>query len=159
MLSTFHYINHGGSEFVVFRVTPEDVQSGVRVGDKEYPGFPATGAGIDGDPALRVAFFALLLRPADRDTPIEVFARDVAGQQVVVPLDYMVFPKPYQQEPHRGRRPFPSARRPGDRGGTAPDEQIPTDDVLAGIPRRSTATCGRRTIRTLRDLAKKTRPR
>src|SRR6185369_12423795 len=61
VLSQFHYINHGGSEFVVYRATPPDVESGVRVGDIEYPGYPAKGAGIDtGDPALRVAFFALL---------------------------------------------------------------------------------------------------
>src|SRR5688572_2178854 len=60
VLSTFHFINHGGSEFAVYRATPEDVQSGVRVGDREYRGFPAAGAGISGDPALRVAFFALL---------------------------------------------------------------------------------------------------
>ena len=46
VLSTFHFINHGGSEFVVYRVTPEDVMSGVRVGDKQYPGYPAKGAGI-----------------------------------------------------------------------------------------------------------------
>src|SRR5687767_10229523 len=60
VLSTFHYVNHGGSEFAVYRATPEDVESGVRVGDKEYRGFPAAGAGIPGDAALRVAFFALL---------------------------------------------------------------------------------------------------
>ena len=57
-VSTFHYVNHGGSEFVVYRATPEGVTSGVRVGDKEYPGYPAAGAGINGDAALRVAFFA-----------------------------------------------------------------------------------------------------
>jgi murein DD-endopeptidase MepM/ murein hydrolase activator NlpD len=95
VLSQFHYINHGGSEFVVYRATPEDVQSGVRVGDKEYAGFPAKGAGITtSDPALRVAFFALLF-DQDLNTPITVFARDPAGNQVVAPLDHMVFPKPY----------------------------------------------------------------
>src|SRR5687767_6457662 len=59
VLSSFHFVNHGGSEFVVYRVTPGDVASGVRVGNKEYPGFPAKGVGITGDPAVRVAFFAL----------------------------------------------------------------------------------------------------
>ena len=47
VLSQFHYINHGGSEMVVYRVTPPDVESGVRVGDQEYRGFPAGGT----DPA------------------------------------------------------------------------------------------------------------
>ncbi len=61
VLSQFHYVNHGGSEMVVYRVTPPDSESGVRVGDYEYRGFPASGAGIPAnDPGLRVAFFALL---------------------------------------------------------------------------------------------------
>ena len=38
VVSTHHYINHGGTEFVVYRATPEDVESGVVVGDVEYPG-------------------------------------------------------------------------------------------------------------------------
>ena len=96
VLSTFHYINHGGSEFVVYRATPEDVMSGVRVGDKEYPGYPAKGAGISGDPALRVAFFALLF-DQPLDAPIQVFARDEAGNEAVAALDNRVFPKAYQK--------------------------------------------------------------
>ena len=53
-------MNHGGSEMVVYRATPSDVASGVRVGDVEYAGFPLAvpNDGASGD--LRVAFFALL---------------------------------------------------------------------------------------------------
>ena len=36
--SQFHYVNHGGSEMVVYRVTPADAESGVRVGERDYPG-------------------------------------------------------------------------------------------------------------------------
>ena len=46
VVSSFHYVNHGGSEAVVYRVTPPDAQSGVKVGNYEYPGYPANGAGI-----------------------------------------------------------------------------------------------------------------
>src|SRR5438034_567878 len=49
VLSTKHYVNLGGSEFVVYRATPEDVESGVKVGDISYPGYPASGAGIPAD--------------------------------------------------------------------------------------------------------------
>ena len=35
VLSTFHYVNLGGAEFVVYRATPADVESGVRVGDRD----------------------------------------------------------------------------------------------------------------------------
>ena len=46
IISTHHFINHGGSEMVVYRATPADVTSGVRVGDITYPGFPLSGAGV-----------------------------------------------------------------------------------------------------------------
>ena len=59
VVSTFHYVNLGGAEFVVYRATPADVESGVRVGDRVYPGFPGSAVGIKSDPAIRVAFFAL----------------------------------------------------------------------------------------------------
>jgi murein DD-endopeptidase MepM/ murein hydrolase activator NlpD len=97
VLSLHHFINHGGSEMVVYRVTPTDATSGVRVGDKEYPGFPATGAGIaNTDPALRVAFFALLW-DQDLNTPINVFARDDAGNEGHGTFDYRVFPKVFRK--------------------------------------------------------------
>ena len=40
VLSTKHYVNHGGAEMIVYRAMPPDVVSGVRVGDLEYPGYP-----------------------------------------------------------------------------------------------------------------------
>jgi murein DD-endopeptidase MepM/ murein hydrolase activator NlpD len=131
VLSSFHFINLGGSEFVVYRATPEDVDSGVRVGDKEYRGYPARGAGITSDPAMRVAFFGLLYdQPAD--TSIQVFARDAAGNEAVTPLDHKVFPKTYLQsriELDDGllQRVVPAIAT------NAPAENIPTDDVLAGF--------------------------
>ena len=92
VLSTFHYINHGGAEFVVYRATPPDVESGVRVGDQTYPGHPASGAGIQADEATRVAFFALL-HDQDINTPISLYARDPAGNETATALDHRAFPK------------------------------------------------------------------
>jgi murein DD-endopeptidase MepM/ murein hydrolase activator NlpD len=95
--STHHYINYGGSEMVVYRVTPADAASGVRVGDREYPGFPASGAGLAAsDPGLRVALFALLW-DQDRATPIDVFARDELGNESRATFDYRVFPKTFRK--------------------------------------------------------------
>jgi len=95
-LSQFHFINQGGSELVVYRVTPADAASGVRVGDIEYPGFPADGAGVPNpEPGLRVAFFALLHdQPAD--APIRLFARDAAGNESTATFDTRVFPKQFR---------------------------------------------------------------
>ncbi len=90
-------MNHGGSELVVYRVTPPDAQSGVRVGNYEYPGYPATGAGIaSSDPALRVAFFALLWDQDPKNTPIRVYARDSVGNESSGSFDYRVFPKQFR---------------------------------------------------------------
>lgn len=96
-LSQFHFINQGGAELVTYRVTPADAESGVRVGEREYPGFPASGAGVpDADPGLRVAFFALLHdQPAD--APIRLFARDAAGNESTATFDTRVFPKRFRQ--------------------------------------------------------------
>ncbi|HZL94149.1 MAG TPA: M23 family metallopeptidase [Vicinamibacterales bacterium] len=96
VLSQFHYVNHGGSEVVVYRVTPADAESGVRVGNYEYRGFPASGAGIAAaDPALHVAFFALLW-DQDINTPIQVFARDAVGNEGSGGFDFRVFPKQFR---------------------------------------------------------------
>jgi murein DD-endopeptidase MepM/ murein hydrolase activator NlpD len=92
--STLHYINHGGAEFVVYRATPADVDSGVRVGDQTYPGYPASGAGIPGDEATRVAFFGLL-HDQDLNTPISVYARDPAGNEATTALGHRAFPKSF----------------------------------------------------------------
>jgi murein DD-endopeptidase MepM/ murein hydrolase activator NlpD len=100
VISTHHYINLGGTEMVVYRATPDDVASGVVVGDVEYPGYPAAGATVDGvkisDPAVRVAFFALLY-DQDVNTPMRVFARDPAGNTARADFDHRVFPKPFKK--------------------------------------------------------------
>jgi hypothetical protein len=94
VVSTHHYVNQGGSEMVLYRVTPPDVTSGVRVGDIEYAGYPASGAGVTSDdPALKVAFFALL-HDQDLDSRIAAFARDEAGNESSVGFVDDVFPKP-----------------------------------------------------------------
>ncbi len=94
VLSTHHYVNHGGADLAVYRVTPPDVESGVRVGDLTYPGFPASGAGIGSDASTRVALFALL-DSQDLNTPVSLYARDEAGNEVTATLEHRPFPKPF----------------------------------------------------------------
>jgi murein DD-endopeptidase MepM/ murein hydrolase activator NlpD len=100
VVSTHHYINLGGTEMIVYRVTPNDVESGVLVGDLEYPGFPAAGAKVEGasltDPSLRVAFYALLWNQ-DLHTPMRLFARDAAGNTARADFDFTAFPKPFKK--------------------------------------------------------------
>ena len=97
VVSTHHYVNHGGSEMVVYRATPADVMSGVRVGDIEYPGYPAADAGVTGAaPDLKIAFFALLWNQ-DLHTPIKAFARDEAGNESTATFVDDVFEKPQKK--------------------------------------------------------------
>ena len=99
-VSTHHYINLGGSEMVIYRVSPGDVQSGVKVGDLEYAGYPAAGIRVAGveikDPAARVAFFALRY-DQPLNTPIHLFARDEAGNSARGDFDFRTFPKPFKK--------------------------------------------------------------
>lgn len=155
VLSTFHYINHGGSEFVVYRATPEDVQSGVRVGNIDYPGYPASGVGITSDPALRVAFFALLF-DQDLDTPIQVFARDPAGNESLAPLDHQVFPKPYSKSRIQVDDRFIGRVVPAI-ATNSPNENIPTDDLLAGFLKIN-GELRRKNNQFLIELARKSAP-
>lgn len=100
VLSTKHYINLGGSEMVVYRATPADVQSGVQVGDLTYPGYPASGVKLEGvniaDPAVKIAFFALRY-DQDVNTPMYAFARDEAGNTARADFDRLTFPKPFKK--------------------------------------------------------------
>jgi murein DD-endopeptidase MepM/ murein hydrolase activator NlpD len=97
VISSQHYVKVGGAEIAVYRVSPADVSSGVRVGDIDYPGYPATGVHADGvsitDPSIRVAFFALAW-DQPLDTPMQVFARDAAGNTAAVALEHRAFPSP-----------------------------------------------------------------
>jgi murein DD-endopeptidase MepM/ murein hydrolase activator NlpD len=95
VLSTHHYLNHGGAEFVIYRASPADVESGVRVGEVEYQGYPAAGLGI-ADPSTKVAFFALLPEQQLR-TPVVAFARDAGGNEARVSFIDNVFPKPFRR--------------------------------------------------------------
>jgi hypothetical protein len=155
VMSTFHFVNLGGSEFVVYRATPEDVASGVRVGDIEYPGFPAKGAGIGGDPALRVAFFALLYNQ-DPDIPMNVFAKDPAGNETMAPLDHKVFPKAYVKSRIEVDDKFLGRVVPAI-AANAPDEKIPTDNLLTGFLKIN-GDLRRKNNQYLMDLARKSSP-
>lgn len=157
VLSTFHYVNHGGAEFVVYRATPSDVESGVRVGDVTYPGFPAGGAGITGDEATRVAFFGLL-HDQDLTTPISVFARDPAGNEVSTPLDHRPFAKPFARsritiDDRFLQQVVPAIAK------TTPDMNLSTapGDLLPSFLRINN-DLRRRNSETLVELAKKTAP-
>ena len=155
VLSTFHYVNHGGSEFVVYRATPADVESGVRVGNIEYRGYPGSAVGITSDPALHVAFFALLF-DQDLNTDFQVFARDPAGNEARAALDHQVFPKPYSKSRIEIDDRFIGRVVPAI-ASNSPQEQIPTDDLLSGFLKIN-GDLRRKNNQFITDLANKSAP-
>ena len=90
IISGQHYINQGGSECVVYRVSDDAEVSGVQVGPHFFPGYP-----VKGQKDLRFALFALEYDwPAD--TPMTVVARDAAGNEATAQFWHKVFPKKFR---------------------------------------------------------------
>ena len=158
VLSTLHYVNHGGAEFVVYRATPANIESGIRVGDHTYPGFPASGAGIKADDATKVAFFALL-HDQDLNTPVTVYARDEAGNQASAALDVRAFPKPFGRSRITIDDRFLQHVVPQIAAATTGME-LPTgqQDLLPSFLKIN-GELRRRNSQTAQELAKKTAPR
>ncbi len=92
VLTRQHYVNQGGCDMIVYKVTPPEVESGVVVGPAFFKGFPLPGAA---DPAVRFALFAL---PYDADpaSPMRVRARDEAQNESLVGFWVKVFPRTFR---------------------------------------------------------------
>ena len=128
-LSKLHYINHGGSELAIYRVTPNDTESGVQVGNRRFPSFPASSVGITDDPAARVALFTLSF-DFDLHTPINLYARDPAGNEVLTPLGHRAFPKSFTNSQIKINERFLQRVIPAIVSRT-PDLQVPANNLLA----------------------------
>jgi murein DD-endopeptidase MepM/ murein hydrolase activator NlpD len=91
-LTTQHYVNQGGCDVIVYRVTPAGAESGVVVGDTFFRGYPLPGAT---EPGLHFAIFGL---PYDlpASTPMKLRARDDAGNEALSSFWLKVFPKKFR---------------------------------------------------------------
>jgi murein DD-endopeptidase MepM/ murein hydrolase activator NlpD len=86
VLSSQHRVDVGGSEAIVYRVSPDTTDSGVLVGEVMFPGT----TGYLPDPALRVALFAI---PHDHPGAIPTaVAVDGAGNRRTATIDVRVRP-------------------------------------------------------------------
>jgi murein DD-endopeptidase MepM/ murein hydrolase activator NlpD len=94
VLSGQHYINQGGSECVIYRVSATVDVSGVQVGQRFFPGYPVDPSSKE-EKKLYFALFALQYdEPVD--TPMHVIARDAAGNEVTADFWHKVFPKKFR---------------------------------------------------------------
>jgi murein DD-endopeptidase MepM/ murein hydrolase activator NlpD len=91
VLSSQHYINQGGSECVVYKVSPNAEVSGVQAGPYFFPGFVVGTA----DPGLRFSLFAFAYN-IPTDSALKVIARDAAGNEAVAGFWNKLFPKKFR---------------------------------------------------------------
>ncbi len=87
--SSFHYVNQGGAEVVVYRVGEGAVKDGVQAGDWWFPSFPLPG----NDKQMRFALFAV---PYDLSDPskVHLVAEDEVGNRAEVGFIDKFTPRP-----------------------------------------------------------------
>jgi len=93
VLSTQHYINQGGCDMAVFRVSPGTSESGVQAGGNFFPSFPMK----ESQPETRLCLFAYAY-DTDPSTVPHIVARDDAGNETMASFNYKVFPKKFHSD-------------------------------------------------------------
>jgi murein DD-endopeptidase MepM/ murein hydrolase activator NlpD len=91
VLSGQHYINQGGAECVVYRVSEDVEASGIQVGPHFFPGFPLDGS----EKGVRFSLFAYAY-DLPSNTPVTVVARDAAGNEAVASPWQRVSPRAFR---------------------------------------------------------------
>jgi murein DD-endopeptidase MepM/ murein hydrolase activator NlpD len=96
VLTRQHYVNQGGCDMVLLKVSPGTAESGVQVGRYFFPSWPVTAS----SPETRLCLFAC---PYDLDprTPARIVARDDAGNESLANFTYQVFPKKFKSHTMR----------------------------------------------------------
>ncbi len=93
VLTSQHYINQGGCDMVLFKVSPGAMASGVQVGDYFFPSWPVKESLSE----TRLCLFAFPYN-VDPKTPARIAARDDAGNEAVSNFTYRVFPKNFRTD-------------------------------------------------------------
>jgi murein DD-endopeptidase MepM/ murein hydrolase activator NlpD len=93
VLTTQHYVNQGGCDMVVYKVSPGTAESGVEVGAYFFPSWPVK----ESMPETRFAIFAFPFN-VDPGTPARIVARDDADNQSLAGFTYRVFPKKFHTD-------------------------------------------------------------
>ena len=99
---------------VVYRATPPDVASGVRVGDVEYPGFPASAPASTARTRRSRSRSSRCCTIRPLNTPIVGVRARRSGQRGEGDVRRQRVREAVQEEPHRDRRQVHQPRRAGD---------------------------------------------
>jgi murein DD-endopeptidase MepM/ murein hydrolase activator NlpD len=93
VMSTQHYINQGGCDMAVFKISPGTTESGVQVGDNFFTSFPMK----ESQPETRICLFAYSYN-TDPSTVPHIVARDDAGNETKASFSYKIFPKKFHSD-------------------------------------------------------------
>ncbi|MBI5844060.1 MAG: M23 family metallopeptidase [Deltaproteobacteria bacterium] len=94
VLTNAHYVNQGGVGFVIYRVSEKAKESGVRVGDNFFAGYPGLFAHDD---KIYGCFFALAFNQGP-DTTMMLEAMDEAGNRSAAGFPYRIRPKRFRSD-------------------------------------------------------------
>lgn len=94
VLTKAHYVNQGGVGFIIYRVSEKANESGVRVGDNFFPGYPGLFAHDD---KIYGCFFALAFNQGP-DTTMMLEAADEAGNRSATGFPYRIRPKRFRSD-------------------------------------------------------------
>ena len=93
VLTSQHYVNLGGCDMILFKVSPGTTKSGVQVGDYFFPSWPVK----ESMPETRLCLFAYPYN-VDPSTVAHIVADDDAGNETVTNFNYKVFPKKFHTD-------------------------------------------------------------
>jgi len=85
-LNPANHINQGGGCVLTYHLSESTALTGVQVGDRFYPGYPATLTGKAG----YVAYFALPMDATSGSPPIRILARDRAGNETLSSIPALI---------------------------------------------------------------------
>lgn len=112
-LTSQHNVAQGGAGLVVYRIIAGKIaDSGVKVGDREFPGYPVEAFGGSGAAGVKAALFVIPKNFDDRKEGLKVFARDIAGNQATSEVNFRILKKKFAEVPMKAPEAFLRRKMP-----------------------------------------------
>lgn len=93
-LNAQNYVNTGGTGVLTYRLSERPAVTGVRVGDRLFPGYPTPLSGQEG----YVVYFALPTDAVPGKPAIQILARDLAGNETIQGVTAQLKKRPYRSD-------------------------------------------------------------
>lgn len=112
-LTTQHNVAQGGVGLVVYRVISGQIkESGIRVGAREFRGYPLEAFGGSAVSGVHAALFSVPKAFDDTKERLVVFARDVADNVATAEVNHRILKKKYAEVPMKAPESFLRRKMP-----------------------------------------------